>query len=190
MENKQNVRHGYTFGQCLKEFLEDRFELVDGSVYFMTPPSHIHQEASVNLVGELWSYLKKTNTNCRIYHAPTGLFFDEDAEIQTSSNYVEPDVFLICPRKYVDGFVVGVPHLIIEILSPSTSKHDKITKMNLYQKYLVPEYWIVDPANEMIEVYQLKDGQYQFPVTYTKEDKLTFALYENQFVIELQNIFN
>jgi Uma2 family endonuclease len=72
--------------------------------------------------------------------------------------------------------VVGVPHLIIEILSPSTSKHE--LKMNLYQANQVAEDWIVDPSNEMIDVYNFRDGAYQFPIFYTKTDSLTISLYK------------
>jgi len=190
MHDPHILRTGYTFERCLEEFPDERFELIDGSVFMTPPPSYHHQEISANLVGELWSLLKNSEKGCRVYHAPTGLFFDNNG-INKASGYVEPDLFIMCARTYKDGFVVGIPQLIIEILSPSTNKHDKIVKLNLYQKHKVNEYWIIDPANEMIDVYLLQDDRYQFPITYTKEDSLPVMLSElPKMIIDLKNIFN
>ncbi len=86
MEHQQGMYTGYTFERCIKDFPNERFELLDGTAYLMTPPSHVHQEISSNLVGELWSYLKRTKQPCRIYHAPTGLFFDEDEFVPSQSS--------------------------------------------------------------------------------------------------------
>ena len=49
--------------------------------------------------------------------------------------------------------IVGIPNLIIEILSSSSITRDQKEKLNLYQRYGLPEYWIVDPDSQTVEVY-------------------------------------
>lgn len=63
----------------------------------------------------------------------------------------------MCGEYGSDKRIIGVPVLIIEILSPSTATHDLIRKLNLYQKADVKEYWVVDPEEQTINVY-LHDG--------------------------------
>ncbi|MNY28507.1 hypothetical protein D3C86_1624840 [compost metagenome] len=60
--------------------------------------------------------------------------------------------------------------LIIEVLSPSTALKDFNEKFNLYQKFGVPEYWIVDPGNRTVHVYSLQDGSYQVRHLYSEQD--------------------
>ena len=55
---------------------------------------------------------------------------------------------------------VGAPDMAIEILSPATSRQDKVVKLNLYQKAGVREYWIVDTEDKAVQVCILKDGEY------------------------------
>ncbi|MGG7144137.1 Uma2 family endonuclease [Clostridium nigeriense] len=52
---------------------------------------------------------------------------------------------------------IGVPSLIIEILTPSNQSHDLITKLNLYMKYGVKEYWIINPMLESVTIYTLNN---------------------------------
>ena len=70
---------------------------------------------------------------------------------------VKPNLFVICGEYGRDKRIIGVPTLIIEILSPFTATHDLIRKLNLYQKVGVKEYWVVDPEEKTINVY-LHDG--------------------------------
>ncbi|MHA7747216.1 MULTISPECIES: Uma2 family endonuclease [Paenibacillus] len=66
----------------------------------------------------------------------------------------------------------GAPALIIEVLSPSTALKDFNEKFNLYQKYGVQEYWIVDPGNRTAHVYYLQDGSYQVRHLYTEQEAI------------------
>ena len=74
---------------------------------------------------------------------------------------MEPDVSVVCdPSKLDDIGCKGAPDLVMEILSPSTTRHDKFIKFNLYQRAGVREYWIVDPADKTVQVFVLEDGHY------------------------------
>lgn len=83
---------------------------------------------------------------------------------------------------------MGVPDLIAEILSGATAKKDKTVKYNLYQKVGVKEYWIVDPANEFIDVYLLKGDRYEASGTYFKDDSIPVNIFDG-FSIDLKNVF-
>jgi Uma2 family endonuclease len=74
---------------------------------------------------------------------------------------VEPDITVICDQSKIDKQgCKGAPDLVIEILSPSNIRHDRLVK---FQKYLaagVREYWKIDPDNRVVEVHTLRDGGY------------------------------
>jgi len=68
---------------------------------------------------------------------------------------------VICDRAKIDDKGCnGAPDMIIEILSPSTAKHDRLLKFNKYQRAGVREYWIVDPADKTVQVHILENGRY------------------------------
>ena len=71
---------------------------------------------------------------------------------------VEPDLSVVCDSNKIDKHgCKGAPDLVIEILSPSTRRHDRLIKIGLYQRAGVREYWIVDPENKAVQVF-LQDG--------------------------------
>ncbi|MNW57711.1 hypothetical protein D3C74_355350 [compost metagenome] len=82
----------------------------------------------------------------------------------------------------------GTPSLIIEVLSPSTALKDFNEKFNLYQKYGVNEYWIVDPGNQTVHVYTLEDGSYQTRHLYTEQETMISVLYP-ELHIPLDSLF-
>ncbi len=82
----------------------------------------------------------------------------------------------------------GAPSLIIEVLSPSTALKDFNEKFNLYHKYGVNEYWIVDPGNQTVHVYSLEDGSYQTRHLYTEQETIQSVVYPD-LRISLDSLF-
>jgi Uma2 family endonuclease len=82
---------------------------------------------------------------------------------------------------------VGVPDMVLEVLSPSTAYKDKTAKLRIYKAAGVREYWIVDPAYQFVEVYLLQENA--FPTVYNKNDIVTVSIFE-QCDIHLQEIFD
>jgi Uma2 family endonuclease len=71
---------------------------------------------------------------------------------------VIPDLSVICEKVgFTESRYIGVPNLIVEILSPSNQSHDLIAKLNLYLNDGVKEYWIINPMLDSITVYALND---------------------------------
>lgn len=79
--------------------------------------------------------------------------------------------------------------MIIGVLSPSTTLKDFNEKFNLYQKYGVQEYWIIDPGNRSVHVYALQDGVYQVRDLYTEQDSVRSNVFKD-FQISLSKLFN
>jgi len=84
---------------------------------------------------------------------------------------VQPDLVVICDSSKIKGkngkVCVGAPDLVVEVLSPSTSTHDKSTKKIAYQLAGVREYWIVNLDKKFVDVHLLEDGKYDNATTYT-----------------------
>ena len=148
----------YTFADVLEWENGEQAEIIDGEVTMMGTPSSMHQEISVELTRQLANYLE--GKQCRVYHAPFAVrLFERDGDApEDVDTVVEPDLSVVCDRSKIDKRgCKGAPDLIIEILSPSSRRHDRLVKLNLYQRAGVREYWIVDPENRAVQVF-LRDG--------------------------------
>jgi Uma2 family endonuclease len=148
----------YTYADYLTWDENERYEIIDGAAFMLATPSRIHQEISMALSAALYAYLQ--SKPCKVYPAPFSvrLFPAEDGSDDT---VLEPDITVVCdPSKLDDRGCNGAPDLIIEIISPSTARHDRLVKFNKYREAGVREYWTVDPEERMILTYLLKDGQY------------------------------
>jgi len=133
---------------------EQRYELIDGEIYLQASPSYTHQLVVNEIHGIFYNYFK--GKDCRSLTAPLDVRLSGYAlKFAEDPNIVQPDVFVICDEEKVsaDNKYEGVPSLIVEVLSPVTKGKDMITKLNLYMKSGVPEYWIVDPAGKNITRY-------------------------------------
>ncbi|MCL5284954.1 MAG: Uma2 family endonuclease [Nitrospirae bacterium] len=89
--------------------------------------------------------------------------------------YVEPDLVYVSSERsaiVMEQNIQGVPDLVVEILSPPTSLRDRQEKHSLYERFGVPEYWIVDPEMETVQVFRLVDGHYPVGLELCKTDIL------------------
>ena len=129
---------------------DERWELIDGKAYNMTPaPTTRHQ----NIVGNFYFLLKHrlAEKDCISGIAPTDVVLSE-------YDVVQPDVFVVCDEKKVtEANIQGSPDLIIEVLSPATALKDKREKKALYEKYGVKEYILIDPIARYAEHFVLLD---------------------------------
>ena len=179
----------YTFADVLTWDESDRIEIINGEAVMMAPPSRIHQKILTALFGQLYDYLK--GKKCEVYPAPFGVrLFEENGDYpEDVDTMVEPDLSVICdPDKLDDHGCKGAPDLVIEILSPSTRRHDRMTKFRLYQQAGVREYWIVDPEGKDVQAFVLEGGRYFVNGYGTAEDQLKVEVLED-CVIDLSAVF-
>ena len=167
-----------------------RWEIIEGWAYDMSPaPKKQHQSVSMKLSNAFFNYLK--GKKCRVYAAPFDVCLCEknssDDEIET---VVQPDISIFCDTsKLNERGAKGSPDLIVEILSESTQKKDLTTKLLLYQKHSVKEYWIVDPSNKTLIINKLDSkGRYYIEKEYTSTEKVKVGIFED-FEIELESVF-
>ena len=169
----KKLEEKYTYQDYLTWDDDERWEIIEGEVYNMSPaPTIKHQSISRNISGLI--FMKKEQLkNCSFFEAPTDVVFDD-------LNVVQPDIFIVCDKnKITEKNIQGAPELVIEIISPSTELKDKREKFYLYEKFGVKEYIIVyPPEREYIERYVLKRGKYGSPEIYNWDETLKLKTFD------------
>ena len=173
-----------------------KVEYIDGVAYMMAPAGTGHNSIGGNLYRIISNYLHKKR--CKVFYE-TKVVFDE-------KNHFIPDLLVVCDRdKIKENHVEGAPDFVVEILSPSTRKRGLSSKRDVYEKFGVKEYWIIDPKSKTVDVYVLRDGRYTMTSShhpYTEaeldgleEDEkkdaflpLKLSLYED-LVIDVKEVF-
>ena len=147
----QKTEEKFTYADYAYWSDDERWELIDGQAYNMTPaPTTRHQNIVYNVSFILKS--KLLNKFCRPFVAPTDVVLSE-------YDVVQPDVFVVCDEKKItEANIQGAPDLIVEVLSPATALKDKRKKKNLYETYGVKEYILVDPEAQYVERFLLKES--------------------------------
>lgn len=153
-----------------------RYEIFEGEMLLMSPgPSSPHQ--SVNR--ELEFILMQS---CRMDY----VIFDAPLDVILSQTTVlQPDILMIHrSRQHIvtKRGIEGPPDLVVEIVSPGSRKRDKVSKMHLYAKYEVPEYWIIDTDSRILEQYRLQGDRYEHSNNHIPENVANSERYARQFV--------
>lgn len=157
-----------------------RAELVDGQLYMVAPPSRKHQEIAGELFAVIRDYIRRRKGNCRPYIAPFAVFLNED-----NRNYVEPDISVICDKdKLTDRGCNGAPDWVIEVVSVGSQRMDYMIKLFKYRTAGVKEYWIVDPKDQTISVYDFANDNM---CKYTFSDVVRVGIYED-FEIDFSSL--
>lgn len=171
----------YTYTDYLTFDENERIEIIEGKIYDMSPaPSRIHQEIITEILCEIRNYIKANNGPCKVYAAPFDVILtDNNEDISSSKNVVQPDISVICDRnKLTDKGCTGAPDMIVEVVSPYNSNNDCVRKLNLYDKYKIKEYWIVNPTDKNIFVYTLGNNGFVAPKVYSFNDKIKVNIYD------------
>ncbi len=169
----------YSWKDYLSWSDEERFELVEGVAYAMSPaPRRKHQRMVSELNRQIANALLESS--CHVYPAPFDVKLSgEDAD--DAPTVVQPDLTVVCNAdKLTEQGVTGAPDLVIEIVSPESGYHDRARKFDLYQRYGVSEYWIVDENEDVLEVFELSNTgsdtpQYRRSNAYGREDTVDSA---------------
>jgi len=175
----------YTYADILEWEEDVRAELYDGNVVMMAPPATKHQMVLTELMFQIKSYL--AGKSCVLFPGPFGvrLFPKKD---HSDDTVFEPDIVVVCDKdKLDDKGCNGPPDLVIEIISPSTARYDRIYKFRKYQQAGVREYWIVDPETNTLQVCILENGRYVVSV-YDETEKAPVAVLEG-CEVDLAGVF-
>ena|ERR1700748_2756594 len=148
------------------------FQLINYDLIMSPSPTPFHQGISLQLILTISEYLKGINNQGYLAFAPLDVRFDE-------GNVLQPDIIYISAERkneLVKDRIEGAPDLIIEILSPSNAIYDLRQKKDIYQKYGVKEYIIIDPVSKNADLYSLKDGEYYLHQRAEKAEAINSAL--------------
>jgi Uma2 family endonuclease len=153
---------------------QERVELIDGQIYMMAGASATHQDT----VGNIFFILKnlsREKERClpRIAPYDLKLFRGEDR------NVVQPDVMLFCEEE--------IPCAIFEVLSDSTAYKDKSVKKELYERFGIGEYFLVDTHLKIVDKYELIDGKYFYVQGFGTEDRMPVTCLDDE--IEIAEVF-
>ena len=162
---------------------DERYELLDGELILVGSPNTDHQMASMKMGYRMFSFVEENDLGW-FFHAPFDVLF-------TDTDVVQPDLLFVSKEQehiITPANIQGAPDLIVEILSPSSSRRDWRDKRELYAEHGVQEYWIVDPTNRIVWVMLLEDGVLEIDETHTEGDTITSATLEG-FSINLNEIF-
>ncbi len=179
----------YTYAHYLTWQFKERVELIKGRLFKMSPAPLVRHQ---RILGELYmpfaNYLK--GNPCLVFLAPFDVRFPKDKNDKYPYTVVQPDICVICdPNKLDEKGCHGAPDLIVEILSPSTSSKDTHEKFRLYEEFGVQEYWIVDPSNNLLDIFLLdENGKYTLLGKFDKTDTVPVSLFPDLF-IELKEVF-
>jgi Uma2 family endonuclease len=151
----------------------NRYEIIEGELFVSCSPGLTHQEVLGNIVFAVRSYLEEH---------PIGKVVLTPGLILSEYSGVIPDIVFFRHEKgekIISGErLKGPPDLVIEILSPGSenTRRDRVAKHELYARHEVPEYWIVDPAKQVVEIYRLETASYVTAVTLSDLDEISSPL--------------
>lgn len=166
MNNFEPPRYTYSDYKNWKE----NWELVNGFPYQLLPSASIkHSRIQGNLIYQSNFSLKNDSENCNCV-----VFPELDWKI-SEDTVIRPDIMIVCGDPK-DDYLEFPPVLVIEVLSPSSLKMDRVIKYEIYQENGVQFYIMVDPLKEKVEVFELIDNQYK------QVEKNKFNIERNCFV--------
>lgn len=161
------------------------YELINGILVRKSAPQPRHQRISGNLNDLMRQFIKK-NALGDLFYAPIDVFLDEN-------NVPQPDLVFVSNERSViidetEG-ILGVPDLVVEIISPSSIRMDRVDKKDLYEGFGIPEYWLVDPKNTAIEVFSFQNGRYKSTGFANELNQTVMSNVLSGFEVSLSDIF-
>ncbi len=132
-----------------------RYEILEGVLHVTPSPTTVHQRVSRRLFSILDAFVREHNLG-EVFYAPLDIVFSNVSIMQPDLIYVSEARRGIITEKNI----AGAPDLVVEIASPSTAGVDKVTKAQVYARYGVPYFWVVDPQQKTLEEYRLERGIY------------------------------
>ncbi len=162
---------------------DELYQLINGELNMSPAPSYEHQRVHRVLNFLLMKYLMDNDIGELLY-APTDVILDD-------LNTVQPDLLVILNENkdiIRERGVFGAPDLTFEIISPTSLIMDRHTKYELYERFGVKEYWLIDINNKAIEVFTLEDGRYLLNSSATIDGKVKSKIMDG-FTVEISEIF-
>ena len=164
---EQQAKH-WTYEDYCKLDDDQRCEIIGGQLFMAPAPTLWHQDWLMDLAVLLRQYIRKKRLG-RLFIAPVDVVLDDENTVQPDLVFVaSANAGILRPRA-----IIGPPDLLVELVSPSSSRRDRYVKKALYARFGVKEYWIGDPANSSMEIFTLHKGRYKPHCAAEEKGKLT-----------------
>ena len=178
---------GYTYEDYLQIPEEPgyRFEILEGVLVREPSPSIHHQRVSRELGYQLISFFNSFDPEGELFFAPLDVTL-------TAVNVLQPDLLFIsgANREIIcEERIDGACDLVVEIMSPSNRRKDRLQKMEIYRKAGIPHYWLVDPEENTLEAFLLNDGNYTLVFVGGPGDKFNHPAFPG-LDLDLNKIFD
>ncbi len=157
-EYKTKPAQKFTYQDYLKLPEEPgyRYEVLDGLLVKEPSPNVMHQRVSRRLQRILEDYFWEVDAEGEVFDAPLDVTFHDISVVQ-------PDIFYVSGKQkeiIKENRIDGPPTLVVEVLSPSNSRKDRLQKLHIYQDVGIEHYWLVNPEEKTLECFALRDGSY------------------------------
>ncbi len=180
---RQHGVRGMTYDEyCLLPDDGNRYEVLEGELVVSPSPEYPHQKLIWRLGPRLATFVETYKLG-ELIGAPMDVILAPDTIVQ-------PDLFFICAENLgiVGRRVFGAPDLCVEVLSPGTSANDRHEKKELYARYGVREYWIIDTDRKTVAVFILQENTYGEGTVLSGDDTLRASVIEG-FAIRAGDVF-
>lgn len=179
MSTTSIIERGVTIDQVAGYPMDDgnRYELIDGTVYKSTTPHLLHQRVVGDVLYSLGNWDRQKHVGMLI-PAPGVLLSDQDV--------VAPDIVWMSRERWPAlrdtneerGWIIGAPDLVVEVLSQGSAseRYDRATKLALYDRYVITEYWIVDRFARQVDIYRRDTGSLSLVAQVQADELLTSPL--------------
>ncbi len=160
------------------------YELIGGKFVRTPSPGKRHQTVLIRLLKKFYDYAEEKDAG-EVLCAP------RDVCLAPTEVY-QPDILFVAKANLVisaEDKVNGAPDIIAEILSPSSAYYDLRKKFKVYERYGVKEYWVVDPEEASIEVYELVDDNFCLAARVEQAGQVSSVVLAG-FTVSLEDIFS
>ncbi|MBF0518222.1 MAG: Uma2 family endonuclease [Nitrospirae bacterium] len=161
----------------------DLTEIINGEEIMGPSPFRRHQRIVGILHDIIRQHIKLKNLG-EIYLSPLDVIFEEGI------NRLQPDLLFVRKENMaiLQDWIRGVPDMVCEIISQGSYEMDTEIKKAIYEKYRVPEYWIVMPELQMIEILTIENDRYKLHSIASFEGIVTSKVIEG-LQVNIKDIF-
>jgi len=162
------------------------YELINGEIVKRASPNTPHQRASHRLNGIFFKYNEEKKAG-EFFQAPYDVYFDEETA------GVQPDLLFVSKERgfivHENNGIVGAPDLVVEIISKGSVDKDRAVKKDVYERFAVKEYWLVDPLYKSVEVFRMENDRYRL-FSFAEEEGIVESSVLPDFELDVKNIFD
>ncbi|MBS4032205.1 MAG: Uma2 family endonuclease [Clostridiales bacterium] len=161
-----------------------RFEILEGVLVKEPSPTMSHQRISREMVRQLLTYFENFDPKGELFFAPLDVTL-------TPVNVLQPDILFVSgARKDImrEERIDGPCDLVVEIMSPSNRRKDRLRKLEIYRKAGIPHYWLADPEENTLEAFMLQHGNYALIAAGGPGDKFTHPAFPG-LDLDLERVF-